>query len=212
MAQRFTLHFSHLPTVQRVLYTCALCVLGLGYTFAMIYIFASHHGRDGNPSLTVRDIVIAYSGSKTGTKLESALKGPMSGMLPADENLKIISWVREGASEKSMRRVSRRYSIIAVLLVTTTVTHTYLVSKTMPGLNTLRKKTVAWICLPWCECRIYIYLVLPSYFLLSPVFSFMPISGMSGSKSPSSLSLLFRSFLMWPPGISPRYLSHSPGW
>ena len=26
--------------------------------------------------------------------------GPMSGMLPADENLKIISWVREGASEK----------------------------------------------------------------------------------------------------------------
>ncbi len=100
MAQRFTLHFSDLPTVQRVLYTCALCVLGLGYTFAMIYIFASHHGRDGNPSLTVQDIVIAYSGSKTGTKLESALKGPMSGMLPADENLKIIGWVREGASEK----------------------------------------------------------------------------------------------------------------
>ncbi len=101
MSQRFSLHFSHLPLVQRVLYTCTLCVLGLGYTFAMIYIFASHHGRDGNQMLTVQDIVIAYSGSKTGTKLESALKGPMSGMLPADENLKIISWVREGASEKA---------------------------------------------------------------------------------------------------------------
>ena len=100
MRQRFTLHFSHLPLVQRVLYTCALCVLGLGYAFAMVYIFASHHGRDGNQMLTVQDIIIAYSGSKTGTKLESALKGPMSGMLPADENLKIISWVREGASLK----------------------------------------------------------------------------------------------------------------
>ncbi len=100
MSQRFSLHFSHLPLVQRVLYTCALCVLGLGYAFAMIYIFASHHGRDGNPMLTVKDIAIAYSGTKSGTKLESALKGPMSGMLPADENLKIIDWVRSGASQK----------------------------------------------------------------------------------------------------------------
>jgi len=97
---RFTLHFSHLPVVQRVLYSCALCVLGLGYLFAMIHIYSSHHSRDGEPMLTVEDIAIAYGGSKTGTKLESALKGPMSGMLPADENLKIIAWVRAGASEK----------------------------------------------------------------------------------------------------------------
>lgn len=100
MSQRFSLHFSHLPLVQRVLYTCTLCVLGLGYLFAMIYIYASHHGRDGNPALTVKDIAIAYGGTKSGTKLESALKGPMSGMLPADENLKIIDWVRSGASKK----------------------------------------------------------------------------------------------------------------
>ncbi len=101
MSQRFALHFSHLPLVQRILYTSALCVLGLGYAFAMIYIFASHHGRDGNPMLTVKDIAIAYGGTKSGTKLESALKGPMSAMLPADENLKIISWVLNGASEKA---------------------------------------------------------------------------------------------------------------
>ncbi len=99
MHQRFTLHFSHLPLVQRVLYTCALCVLGLGYLFAMIYVYASHHGRDGEEMLSVQDIIIAYSGSKSGTKLESALKGPMSGMLPADENLSLITWVREGATQ-----------------------------------------------------------------------------------------------------------------
>lgn len=100
MSKRFSLHFSHLPVVQKALYTGVLCVLGCGYLFAMIYIFASHHGRDGNQMLSIQDIIIAYSGSKTGTKLESALQGPMSGMLPADENLKLIEWVRAGASQK----------------------------------------------------------------------------------------------------------------
>lgn len=99
MNQRFTLHFSHLPIVQRVLYSGAIGVLSFGYLFAMIYIFESHHNRDGKPMLSVQDIVIAYSGSKTGTKLESALTGPMSGMLPAEENLKIITWLHEGTSQ-----------------------------------------------------------------------------------------------------------------
>jgi hypothetical protein len=50
--------------------------------------------------LTVEDIAIAYAGSKEGTKLESALRGPMSNMLPSDENLEIVAWVRAGASEE----------------------------------------------------------------------------------------------------------------
>lgn len=99
MNQRFTLHFSHLPIVQRLLYTGAIGVLSFGYLFAMIYIFESHHNRDGKPGLSVQDIVIAYSGSKTGTKLEAALKGPMSGMLPAEENVRIIAWLHEGAKQ-----------------------------------------------------------------------------------------------------------------
>ncbi len=100
MSWRFFVHFSHLPLVQKVLYSGALCVLGLGYSFAMIYVFASHHGRDGEPMLTVDDIVIAYSGTKTGTVLESSLRGPMSNMLPAAENIKISDWVRNGITEE----------------------------------------------------------------------------------------------------------------
>ena len=99
MNQRFALHFSHLPIVQRLLYTGAIGVLSFGYLFAMIYIFESHHNRDGKPGLSVQDIVIAYSGSKTGTKLEAALKGPMSGMLPTEENVQIIAWLHEGAKQ-----------------------------------------------------------------------------------------------------------------
>ncbi len=100
MHRRFTLHFSHLPLVQKVLYTGALVVLGWGYLFAMIYIYTSHHNRDGNEMLSVQDIIIAYSGTKSGTKLESALQGPMSSMLPANENLTVVEWVRAGTSQK----------------------------------------------------------------------------------------------------------------
>ena len=48
----------------RVLYTAALLLLGMGYLFAMIYIFGTYASKDGNPnSLSYEDIVIGYSGS-----------------------------------------------------------------------------------------------------------------------------------------------------
>jgi len=101
MSWRFFVHFTRLPLVQRVVYTGTLLTLGLGYLFAMIYVVASHAERDGDPMLSVNDIVIAYSGSNEGTVLESALKGPMSNMLPAEENIAIVNWVREGNSEEA---------------------------------------------------------------------------------------------------------------
>ena len=76
MTKQHCVHFQYLPMGLRTLYTATLLVLGTGYLFAMIYIFESHAGRDGNPMLSVNDLVIAYSGSKSDTRLESALKGP----------------------------------------------------------------------------------------------------------------------------------------
>lgn len=97
---RLYLHFQELPWSMRVLYTAALLVLGMGYGFAMIHVWASHAGRDGDASsLSVQDIEIAYSGSKESSRLEAALKGPMSGMLPPGEINDIIAWVRRGSSE-----------------------------------------------------------------------------------------------------------------
>jgi hypothetical protein len=99
MNKQHCMHFSMLPMGMRVLFSSTLIVLGLGYLFAMIHIFASHAGRDGNPSLSVDDLIIAYSGSKTDTRLESALNGPMANMLPGAERAKIIAWVRSGAEQ-----------------------------------------------------------------------------------------------------------------
>ncbi|MFQ5938030.1 MAG: hypothetical protein ACE5LB_16640 [Acidiferrobacterales bacterium] len=102
---RLHLHFQELPVSLRVLYTATLIVLGMGYFFATIYVFASHAGRDGDPSsLSIQDLVIAYSGSKEDTRLEGALKGPMRGMLPSDETSRIIAWVHKGANQREYKK------------------------------------------------------------------------------------------------------------
>jgi len=91
-------HYSELPLSIRILYTAALCILGTGYLFALIYLFHSYAGRDGNPlNLSYEDVVIAYAGSGKGSKMESALRGPMSAMLPPDEASALIRWVHDGA-------------------------------------------------------------------------------------------------------------------
>jgi hypothetical protein len=93
-------HFQLLPIGVRLMYTGTLVVLGVGYLFAMIQVFDSHAGRDGKPGLSVDDLIIAYSGSKSDTRLESALKGSMANMLPAEEKNKIIAWVRDGVKKE----------------------------------------------------------------------------------------------------------------
>ena len=96
---RFYLHYSELPYSLRVLYTAALLVLALAYLFAGIYLYHTYAGRaGGNPLiLTYEDIVVAYSGSGKTSRLEAALRGPMSSMLPRDETNTIITWVERGS-------------------------------------------------------------------------------------------------------------------
>ena len=83
----------------RTLFTGTLLAIGMGYIFALIYVYASDAGRDGNPALTVEDIVISYRGSSEGTQLEAALQGPMSAMLPADDSQAIMGWIKDGAGK-----------------------------------------------------------------------------------------------------------------
>lgn len=92
------LHFSFLPLSLRMVYTMTLLVLGTGYLFAMIQVWEVHAARDGKPMLSAQDLRIAYSGKVGGTRLESALNGPMQGMLPPEERQAILTWVHDGAS------------------------------------------------------------------------------------------------------------------
>ena len=99
-------HYSELPYSQRVLYTATLLVLGLGYLFALLNVYFTYAGRaGGNPMmLSYEDIVVAYSGSGKSSRLESALRGPMSTMLPPDERAVLIAWSQEGAVPANYER------------------------------------------------------------------------------------------------------------
>ena len=94
-------HYSELPYSQRVLYTMALLVMGLAYVFAMLNLYHTYAGRaGGNPLLlSYNDIVVAYSGTGKGSRLESALRGPMSTMLPPYESQVLVDWVQEGSTQ-----------------------------------------------------------------------------------------------------------------
>jgi hypothetical protein len=96
-------HFTELPYSLRVLYSCALIVLGLGYISALIYLFHSHAGRAGGSptAMSIDDVVVAYRGSGKGSKLESALRGSMATMLPAEENSALVKWVQGGADKSA---------------------------------------------------------------------------------------------------------------
>ncbi len=90
------LHYSELPWSMRTLFTATLLVMATGYLFALLHLYGSHAGRDGEPGLSIKDVVIAYSGSKESTRLESALRGPMASMLPTSEANKIFGWIHGG--------------------------------------------------------------------------------------------------------------------
>jgi hypothetical protein len=96
-------HFQRQPTGCRALYTMTLLVLGTGYLFAMIQTFHVHAGRDGKPGLSHTDIQLAYSGSQADTRLEAALKGPMSGMIKSEDAAVISGWVRSGAEMEAFQ-------------------------------------------------------------------------------------------------------------
>lgn len=97
---RMFFHYKEFPLSMRVLFTATLLTLGIGYLFGMLHIFNTHAGRDGEAGLSTRDLAIAYSGSDEATRLEAALLGPMSAMLPADEQGIIFGWSRTGATER----------------------------------------------------------------------------------------------------------------
>jgi len=99
-------HYSELPYSLRTLYTVALLVLGLGYLFALIYVFTTYAGRGGGSPymLSYDDLVVAYAGSGKRSRLEAALRGPMSTMLPHDEINPIVVWVQDGADRTTYEK------------------------------------------------------------------------------------------------------------
>lgn len=92
--------FSDVSVSERILNSLFLLSIALGYLFSLGQVFVTHQGRDGQPGLSIADIVIAYHGSPEQTRLAAAINGPMAANLksPADKAV-ILSWIDSGATE-----------------------------------------------------------------------------------------------------------------
>ena len=86
-----------LSLTYRVLFTGYLLVVGLGLCMAGAQIMLTHGMADGKPGLSMNDIVYSYYGNRSGSKLEDALTGKMKYKAPADVNITLIKWARDGS-------------------------------------------------------------------------------------------------------------------
>jgi len=82
---------------EKFLYTSFLLLAGIAYIMALAYLYTSYNGIDGKPGLSVEDVAENYYGNRSGTRLESAIRGPMSSYIESDQRNVIVQWLKSGA-------------------------------------------------------------------------------------------------------------------
>jgi len=96
-----------LPTTLRVLFSCFLITIGIGYLTALSYLFlvdVEPHRKEGQR--VVEGISAKYHGSTSGTRLEAALKGTMADKLTPAERDQVLQWVHAGASRDGYAKIA----------------------------------------------------------------------------------------------------------
>ena len=84
---------------EKLLYTCFLLLVGLGYLMATAYLYVSHEMNDGKPGLSISDVADSYYGNRSGTRLEAAMRGPMAGFIEEGDRDLMVAWLKDGAGE-----------------------------------------------------------------------------------------------------------------
>lgn len=95
----------------KVLFTCFLLTIGLGYLFAVIYLFLidlEPHSKKGIGM--VQSVIIKYYGQRGTTRLEAALEGSMGENVTAAQREAMVEWIRKGAREDGYDAVEPIFS------------------------------------------------------------------------------------------------------
>lgn len=95
-----------LPASVRVLLTCFLLTIGLGYFFALTYLFLldiEPHRKEGVG--LIQGTIIKYYGSRSNTRLEAALQGSMAEMISPGDKAEVIAWLRRGATAEGYEKI-----------------------------------------------------------------------------------------------------------
>jgi len=89
-----------LPLPLKVLATCFLLTIGIGYLFGLAYLYfidLEPHAKRGLG--LVQAVIIKYYGQREKSRLQAALEGSMSEHVTPNEKQQIIRWIRQGARE-----------------------------------------------------------------------------------------------------------------
>jgi hypothetical protein len=95
-----TLTLRTFPLPLKVLVSFFLFTIGIGYLFAVTYLYlldVEPHRKHGMG--LVSDVIVKYYGKREASKLAAALTGPMAGYITATEKEQILEWIRQGAGE-----------------------------------------------------------------------------------------------------------------
>lgn len=90
----------------RVLFTCFLVTVGIGYLIALVYLFlvdVDPHRRMGMNLIS--GIAMKYHGAAGSTRLEAALSGSMSDRVGPIDKQTILQWVAAGAPSSGFDKV-----------------------------------------------------------------------------------------------------------
>lgn len=88
---------------ERLFYSVFLCGVGIGYLMALSLLYLSNASLDGKPGLSLTDIAYHYYGNRSGTRLEAAIRGPMSGYLGPNDTETIVAWLKGGAGQRGFK-------------------------------------------------------------------------------------------------------------
>ncbi|MDQ6964133.1 MAG: hypothetical protein Q9M13_04340 [Mariprofundales bacterium] len=93
--------FSDASMSEKMLDSMFLITIGIGYLFAIANLYFTHQGLDGEPGLSITDVIYSYYGSHNQTRLGAAINGPMEANLPNEAAKQtILSWIQHGAGEQ----------------------------------------------------------------------------------------------------------------
>jgi len=92
--------FKDLSISERILNTCFLLTIAIGYLFALANIYYTHQNHDGKAGLSIDDVMINYHGAPDKTRLGAAINGVMEINLKykSDKDV-ILKWIQTGAAE-----------------------------------------------------------------------------------------------------------------
>lgn len=96
--------FSDTSMSEKILDSMFLLMIGTAYLFAILQTYYTHQGRDGEPGLSVKDVMIAYYGKHEQTRLGAAVVGSMAGNFPSVKAKQdVLDWIENGGSEEGYK-------------------------------------------------------------------------------------------------------------